>query len=144
MSKQNQQWMTEAVPRDVGNPATTIEVLYVEDNPEFADLCVSCLQSENDQLDITCAPDPSTGLEQLSTEVDCVVSDYNMPRMNGIEFLDAVRETYVDLPFILFTAREPTVVSSEIVESEPTLYIHKEGGIDQFTKLADRILNVVN
>jgi len=42
----------------------------------------------------------------IETEpITCIVSDYEMPDQNGLEFLRTVRETHPELPFILFTGK---------------------------------------
>ena len=38
-----------------------------------------------------------------TSKVDVIVSDYPMPLENGLKFLKELRETNVDIPFILFT-----------------------------------------
>ncbi len=48
------------------------------------------------------------GLEKVKTEKpDLVISDWNMPQMDGLEFLQALRKTdeFKDLPFIMATAQ---------------------------------------
>ncbi len=40
------------------------------------------------------------------TKYDGILSDYNIPVMNGIEFLHKIREVFWDIPFILFTSDE--------------------------------------
>jgi ActR/RegA family two-component response regulator len=39
--------------------------------------------------------------------------------MNGLEFLQAVREHYSDLPFILFTGKGSEAVASDAIERRP-------------------------
>jgi PAS domain S-box-containing protein len=120
-----------------------VELLYVEDDPGFADLAVTCLDEEDDRFSITTATDAATGLQRLTDDIDCIVSDYNMPGMDGIEFLERVRETHPQLPFILFTGKGSEEVASEAISAGVTDYLQKEGGTDQFTVLANRITNAV-
>ncbi|MFC7027438.1 response regulator [Halomicroarcula sp. GCM10025710] len=73
----------------VGRP---IRILHVDDDPELADLAGTLLEREDDQFRVDTAGSASEGLEHLEQHpVDCVVSDYDMPGRNGIDFLDAVR-----------------------------------------------------
>lgn len=44
---------------------------------------------------------------------DVVVSDYKMPGMNGLEFLEVLRRERYDLPFILFTGKGEEKVAME-------------------------------
>jgi PAS domain S-box-containing protein len=75
--------------------------------------------------------------------IDCIVSDYEMPGQNGIEFLEAVREDHPDLPFLLYTGKGSEEVASDAVSAGVTDYMQKESGTDQYTVLANRIVNVV-
>lgn len=76
----------------------SIRVLYVDDEPGFADTAASFLEREDDRLRVRTATDPEDGLAALAErEVDCVVSDDDMPGTNGIELLELVREEHPDL-----------------------------------------------
>lgn len=134
----------QSADASVGDDGTdVVEILYVEDDPGFADLTVTCLQDEGDNFSITTATDAEAGLERLSDDIACVVSDYNMPGKNGLEFLESVRETYPTLPFILFTARAHERVVSDAQDACAFDYLQKGGGIDTFSELADRIRDAV-
>ncbi|MFB6353443.1 MAG: PAS domain S-box protein, partial [Halobacteriales archaeon] len=70
-------------------------------------------------------------------------SDYEMPGRNGIEFLETVRETHPELPFILYTGKGSEEVASDAISAGVTDYIQKEGGTDQYAILANKIANAV-
>lgn len=144
MSQTRDRPVEAEIAADRAEETTEIRVLYVEDDPGFTDLTVTCLEDEGEQFEITTATDAATGLERLGDDIDCIVSDYNMREMNGIEFLETVRETHPDLPFILFTGRGSEEVASEAISAGVTDYLQKEGGTDQFAILANRIANAVD
>ena len=122
----------------------TIRVLHVDDDPGLADVSATFLEREDDRIVVRSATSAAEGLEVLeTTEVDCVVSDYDMPGQNGIEFLEAVRETYPDLPFILYTGKGSEEVASEAISAGVTDYMQKETGADQYAVLANRVANSV-
>lgn len=88
-------------------PQQDIRVLHVDDDPEFTDLSGAFLEKANNQFAVETATGADEGLDRLDTNPpDCIVSDYNMPGMDGLEFLRAVREEHPDLPFVLFTGKE--------------------------------------
>ena len=124
-------------------PAVTeTRVLHVDDDPGFVDLSAELLAREREELVVETATGAAEGLEILSEEpVDCVVSDYDMPRQTGIAFLEAVREEYPDLPFILFTGKGSEEVASEAISAGATDYLQKGDGTDQFALLANRVAN---
>ena len=123
----------------------TIRVLHVDDEPDFADLAATFLEREDDRFTVETATNAEDGLEVLNGfEADCIVSDYEMPGRNGIEFLETIRETHPDLPYILYTGKGSEEVASEAISAGVTEYMQKQGGTDQYTVLANRIANSVD
>lgn len=121
-----------------------IRVLHVDDDPDFLDLTASVLEGEHDHFSVKTAPGASQGLEQFDpAEIDCLVSDYDMPEMNGIEFLEAIREDHPEIPFILFTGKGSEAVASKAISAGVSDYLRKKGTIDQYTILANRVTNLV-
>ncbi|MFB6146831.1 MAG: response regulator, partial [Halobacteriaceae archaeon] len=124
---------------------TPIRVLYVDDEPGFADLSVEYLERANDRIEGTAVQRAAAGLERLEAErFDCIVSDYEMPGRNGIEFLEAVRTDHPELPFILHTGKGSEDIASEAISAGVTDYLQKRGGTDQYAVLANRIENAVD
>lgn len=122
----------------------SIHLLHVDDEPGLAELAGEYLTRELDCLEVTTATDASAGLDVLISEsVDCIVSDYEMPGQNGIEFLKTVREDHPELPFILFTGKGSEAVASDAFSAGATDYLQKEGGTDQYTVLANKVTNYV-
>ncbi|PSQ62568.1 MAG: hypothetical protein BRD21_05665, partial [Halobacteriales archaeon SW_8_66_22] len=95
-----------------------IRVLHVDNDPEFADLTAEFLRRENEAFSVITVREPEAARATLAEEpIDCVVSDYEMTPVDGIEFLEAVREEHPDLPFILFTGRGSEAVASEAISA---------------------------
>jgi PAS domain S-box-containing protein len=121
-----------------------IRILHVEDDPGFADLVSTCLKDEDDRFEVRSATNPNEGEAILSeADIDCIVSDYDMPHRTGIQFLEAVREDHPDLPFILYTGKGSEEVASEAISAGVTDYLQKGSGRSQFAVLANRIGNSV-
>ncbi|MEF8787023.1 MAG: response regulator, partial [Haloarculaceae archaeon] len=118
-----------------------IRVLHVDDDPDFTDVTATFLENADDRFAVETATSATEGLEHLSCDIDCVVSDYDMPGRDGIEFLEAVRDQYPDLPFILFTGKGSEEVASEAISAGVTDYLQKQTGTDQYRLLANRIAN---
>lgn len=122
----------------------TVRILHVDDEPDLADLAATFLEREDARFSVDTAVNVTEGLAYLEeNEVDCIISDYDMPGQNGIEFLEAVRETHPELPFILYTGKGSEEIASEAISAGVTDYLQKEGGTDQYTILANRIANTV-
>jgi PAS domain S-box-containing protein len=64
--------------------------------------------------------------------------------MNGLEFLDAVRDRWPNLPFILYTSVSDEAVVTEAISAGATTHVRKGTGADHFGELADRIREAVS
>jgi PAS domain S-box-containing protein len=122
----------------------TIRVLHVDDHSDFAEMVTTFLERENDRFETEAVASASDGLARLAdSSFDCVISDYDMPDADGIEFLKTVREKYPELPFILFTGKGSETVASEAISAGVTDYLQKSSGTEQYKLLAHRITNAV-
>ena len=127
------------------NSHQEIQILHVDDDPSITDLTGTFLERDDERFTVETATSADEGLENITdSPPDCVVSDYNMPGTDGIEFLQAVREEYPDLPFILFTGKGSETVASDAIAAGVTDYLQKESGSEQYELLANRIENAVH
>jgi DNA-binding NtrC family response regulator len=84
----------------VGTPAA--HILIVEDHEPIVRGFTRALAAGGYAVDS--APDGVEGFARLrERSYDAVVTDLNMPRMNGLDFLAKVREAQPDVPVILMT-----------------------------------------
>ena len=120
-----------------------MRVLYVDDNAELADIVTASLTAENDQFEIETATGADEAVDQLTTDIDCVVSDYIMPDKNGLTLLEAVRAEHPALPFILYTNKGSEEIASTAISKGVTDYIQKKSDPSQYAILANRITNAV-
>jgi PAS domain S-box-containing protein len=128
----------------MGGVSGPIRVLHVDDQPDFAALTAELLEREDERFQVETASSAAEGLTRLTDgTVDCVISDYDMPGQDGIEFLEAVREEYPDLPFVLYTATGNEAVASEAISAGVTDYVQKGSEARQRDVLAHRIENAV-
>lgn len=75
-----------------------------------------------------------------SSHYDVIISDYQMPDIDGLQYLRMVREKDPDIPFILFTGRGREEVVIEACNAGVTSYVQKGIDIDaQFTELEHRV-----
>jgi PAS domain S-box-containing protein len=122
----------------------SIHILHADDDIDFAEMATAFVEREDDQFEIETASSASDGLTRLADSTfDCVISDYDMPRQNGLEFLKTVREEYPELPFILYTGKGSEEVASDAISAGASDYMQKESGTDHFCVLAERIKTLV-
>ncbi|QLG27154.1 response regulator [Halorarum halophilum] len=127
--------------------ASQLTVLHVDDDRSFLELAATMLEREHDRLTVLSETTAADGLARLyadGNEIDCVLSDYEMPQMDGLEFLVTVRSEFPDVPFVLLTARGSEEVASLAISAGVSDYQQKSGGIDQFALLANRIGTLVS
>ena len=121
-----------------------VRVLYVDDDPNFAELVARFLTSERTAFEVVTTTDAAAGMDCLDGDrFDCVVSDYQMPERDGLEFCVDVREAYPDLPFILFTSKGSEEIASEAISVGVTDYLQKGSGRERYALLANRLENAV-
>ncbi|WP_424001302.1 PAS domain-containing protein [Haloarcula salina] len=122
--------------------ADRISVLYV-DGPEHGGRVERYLEREDGRFEVVTATGQDEARARLAErDVDCVVSDYQLPTGSGIEFLRRVREDHPRLPFVLFTGNGSEAVASEAIAAGVTDYLQK-GGDDGFAALAERVRDAV-
>ncbi|WP_336358333.1 PAS domain S-box protein [Haloarcula sp. CGMCC 1.6347] len=128
----------------MGEAGSAIRVLHVDDDRQYAETTAAFLKRERTAFDIETATSAAAGLRLLETEsVDCIVSDYEMPGENGIDFLESVREDYPDLPFILYTGRGSEEIAGDAISAGVTDYLQKTSDTSHYALLANRIVNAV-
>ena len=115
-------------------------ILYVDDELALLDVGKRFLeQSGKFNVDIiTSAQEALTLLN--SANYDAIIADYQMPDMDGIEFLKKVRSSGNIIPFILFTGRGREEVVIQALNEGADFYLQKGGEPkSQFAELSNKI-----
>ena len=119
-------------------------LLYVDDEESLLDLGRIYLE-RGGEFSVITHDSVSHGLEHLATQpVDLIISDFQMPDIDGLEFLKIVREKYPDTPFILFTGRGREEVVIEAINNGADFYLQKGGDPKaQFAELRHKIRTAI-
>jgi len=124
--------------------AAKIRVLCVDDEPAFAETVADFLRNRDDRFNVTTATSAQVALSLINERsIHCVVSDYQMPKMDGIDFLSAVRGERPGIPFILYTGKGSESIASDAINAGVTDYLQKGSGTDTYDLLENRIKNAV-
>ncbi len=117
--------------------ASPFRVLLVDDEPALLEIGQLLLERAGPFRVATCGSGDAA-LDLLAREpFDAVVSDYQMPGMDGIELLSLVRERHGHLPFILFTGKGREQVVIRAINEGADFYVQKGGDPGaQFAELA--------
>jgi PAS domain S-box-containing protein len=104
-----------------------ISALYVDDEPSLLEITRIMLEATR-EFSISTANSAPEGLEALRKKpFDAIISDYQMPVMDGIEFLKNVRSLFGDIPFLLFTGKGREEIVIEAINCGADFYVQKGG-----------------
>jgi PAS domain S-box-containing protein len=119
-------------------------LLYVDDEEVLLDLGRIYLE-KGGEFSVVTAESALDGLDFLASHtVDLIISDYQMPDVDGLAFLKIAREKYPDTPFILFTGRGREEVVIEAINNGADFYLQKGGDPKaQFAELKHKIKTAI-
>lgn len=119
-------------------------ILYVDDEPAFLDIAGLYLKRSGD-LQVDTSSSAKQALKMLHTKkYDAIISDYQMPVMNGIELLKRLRESGDSIPFIIFTGRSREEIVIQALNEGADFYLQK--GADakpQFVELEHKVKQAI-
>ena len=119
-------------------------LLIVDDNEVMLNFLSSSFSA---QYSILTAEDGMEALEKLKEhEVTLIVSDWMMPRMDGVEFCKALRadQSISHIPFILLTAKTDTNSKIEGMDCGADAYIEKPFSVQYLEACIKNLLDLRN
>ena len=117
-----------------------LRVLIVDDDVDMARLISFRLLRDARHFSISFACGGREALEYLKNNpVDCILSDFQMPEMDGMEFLKAVREQGNDVPFIFVTGQGNEQVARDAFKNGADDYYTKEVGFAHFARIINSV-----
>jgi PAS domain S-box-containing protein len=121
-----------------------ISVLYVDDEECLLDICKVFL-AQLGNISVDTALSVEAGLRLIAgKDYDAIISDYQMPERNGIEFLKTLRSQGNRIPFIIFTGRGREELVIEAFNNGADFFIQKGGETkSQYAELIHKITKAV-
>jgi PAS domain S-box-containing protein len=107
---------------------STIHVLVADDDDVMRETTVRLLETTNPDFRVRGVPSGTAVLDDIEDAdepIDCIVSDYEMPELDGLDLLEAVREHDAEVPFIIYTGHGNEDVASEAISAGVTDYVRK-------------------
>ncbi|MFW9991574.1 MAG: PAS domain-containing protein [Candidatus Odinarchaeota archaeon] len=127
--------------------ARSIKVLLVDDEQDFLELTKIYLKKISNgriTVDYTTSPESVTS-KIAENDYDVIVSDYQMPGMDGLRLFSALLALELDIPFIIFTGRSREEIAINALNLGVDYYIKKGGDPEsQFSELEHVINRVVS
>ncbi len=122
-----------------------IRVLHVDDDRSILEISKLMLIDLESSFDIDNASSVDEAFKKLSTQqYDVVVSDYEMPNKNGLQFLKELRDEKNGIPFILFTGKGREDVVIEALNLGADHYVNKQGSPETvYSELAHLVSSAV-
>lgn len=120
---------------------TNMKILVVDDFSTMRRIVKNILKQLG-YSNIIEADDGSTALETLKKEkIDFIVSDWNMPKMTGLDLLKSVRgdDTLKAIPFLMVTAEAKKENITDAVQNGVSNYIVKPFTAETMKEKIDKI-----
>ncbi|MFB6093137.1 MAG: PAS domain S-box protein [Haloquadratum sp.] len=118
-------------------------VLVVAPDEAFATACERSLSSVAG-ISVTVVDAAGEAIDTLASEdVDCVVSEHDLPEMDGVVFLEAVRLHRPTLPFLLFDGERSETTAGRAVAANVTEYLSRDRHGDQWDRIAALVEDAV-
>ncbi|HWF18224.1 MAG TPA: ATP-binding protein, partial [Verrucomicrobiae bacterium] len=104
-----------------------LHIIHVEDNPYDADLARALLNNAGIACEATCVKTPEELQEALNRpELDLILSDFSMPKFDGLSALRMSRKSRPEVPFIFLSGTIGEEVAIESIKEGATDYVIKD------------------
>jgi len=126
-------------------PSSEIRVLLVDDESSQLEIIKTYLKGHNKDLHFESTDSAVKALELARGQhFDCVVSDYVMPYMNGVELCVKLRGEGCEAPFILFTSQDDEKMIRDAFVARVDDYLGKAPNLAVLDILDQRIRGLVS
>src|SRR5213594_1815724 len=103
-------------------------VLLIEDSADTARLISGALHAASGHFEVPTASSGRAGMEYLAEHpVDCVLLDYRLPDLDGLECLRRLRRDHPEVPVVMITGAGSEELAVEAMKLGATDYVVKHG-----------------
>jgi DNA-binding NtrC family response regulator len=120
--------------------AESARILVVEDDPNHGAMCARLLERKGYQARATTSGREALSLLAQNGEVDLVLADLQMPEMDGIQLLTAVKGKYPHIEFIVMTGYGTVKTAVEAMQLGAAHYIQKPLDHEELNLLIQRAI----
>ncbi|MFQ5570204.1 MAG: sigma-54-dependent transcriptional regulator [Rhodothermales bacterium] len=117
-------------------------IFIVDDEPKIGELFVTVLR--RDGFEARAFMNPVALLEQIDQGriPDVILADLMMPRINGIELLEALQQRQLTIPVIIMTAHSSVQTAVEAMRLGAFHYLQKPVNLEEMRALLDKALDL--
>jgi PAS domain S-box-containing protein len=116
-----------------------LNLLYVEDNDDAREMTAMILEEFFDN--ITLAVDGQDGFEKFKqNNIDLIITDINMPKLNGLEMCEKIRKIDKEVPMIVLSAHNEENFFTQSIEIGVNGYLLKPIDIAQLSTLIFQVI----
>lgn len=116
-------------------------ILVVDDSAVDRTIAAGLLAKEPG-LDVIQACDGKSALAMIKVSApDVIITDLQMPEMNGLELIAAVRKSHSHVPIIMMTSKGSEEIAVEALQSGASSYVPKKCLSDQLLDIVQRVLS---
>ncbi len=120
-----------------------IKVLHVDDDEWQLNMLKELIQTFDNQIEVNSINDSLKVTEVLrSNDYDCIITDFQMPNMNGIDLAKEIRKES-SIPIIIYTGQGSEEVAEKAFAVGINDYFRKEVIPQHYQVIAKRIRNIV-
>ena len=121
-----------------------LRVLHVDDDETQLDMLRLFVDRLDSSMEVVSCIDPQEAVKLVvGNGFDCVISDYVMPKMNGVELVKRVK-ALKDIPFILYTGQGSEEVAQLAFQAGVDDYIRKEIEPSHYEVLINSVRHAVD
>jgi len=104
--------------------SSELNVLYIEDHDETREVLHDLLETIFPTVLV--ATNGEEGLEKYkNNEIDLIITDINMPKMDGITMIEQIREEDKEIKIVVFSAHEKTEYLTRCIELDVDGFLTK-------------------
>jgi DNA-binding NtrC family response regulator len=135
----------KATDLTAANKKSVIRILHVDDDPSILEISKDIMLHMNPNFEFGSAYCVAEAFKKLTTgHYDIVVSDYEMPQKDGLQFLKELKQQKNEIPFILFTGKGREEVAIKALNLGADGYFNKQGSTETvYGELSHAIFSLV-
>lgn len=116
-----------------------LKLLYVEDSQEAREATMIILEEFFDTIVV--AVNGQDGYEKFqNNEIDLIITDINMPKLNGLEMTGKIKETNKEIPILVLSAYNESEFFMDSIQFGVEGYLLKPINIENFISVLSKVI----